>query len=460
MQLSNTPAKLVLPFANAGAKNTIPTASQIGITAGAASLTDGFPPLTRTPIAAGGVPPSGLDMNGILYALSAALRWANAGGGYVYDGTFAADSNVGGYPKGARVLRSDGAGYWLNTIDGNTVDPESVTVNQAQIAGWVPDLTNGVATVTMTSANVTLTPLQYGKPIVVLSGTLTANLNLIFPNLAGEWTVVNNCTGAFTVTTKTAAGTGVALPSGGKIRIVWGDGTNVYSAVNSGDTPTQFDNSLLLATTAFVKSSGVQHKAPVVYSASGALNASAVIGNLVLFFGNTGALSITLPASSACPDGGSICFRNASAYPVTLTRAGTDTINPGSAGVNSVVLQAGDSLDLSLHAGVWECWGGSAQLPYVSTFAAQKAGSGYAKLPSGVIIQWLQGTAGQNGSSANNIFPIAFPSSLVAVMGMHLGVDPSVNIIADSGNYGATQVGMKSNYASGAVTCWIIAIGY
>ena len=114
MQLSNAPGKLLLPFANAGAKNTIPTASQIGTTAGAASLTDGFPPLTRTPIAAGGVPPSGLDMNGILFRLSAILRWANAGGGYAYDAAFATDSNVGGYPKGARVLRSDGAGYWLN----------------------------------------------------------------------------------------------------------------------------------------------------------------------------------------------------------------------------------------------------------------------------------------------------------------------------------------------------------
>ena len=223
MQLSNAPGKLLLPFANAGAKNTIPTTSQIGITAGAASLTDGFPPLTRTPIGAGGVPPSGLDMNGILYALSAALRWANAGGGYVYDGTFAADSNVGGYPKGARVLRSDGSGYWLNTTDGNTTDPETAG---AVAAGWVPDLTNGLAAVTMTNANVTLTPLQYGKPIVVLSGTLTANLNLIFPTIVGEWLVVNNCTGAFTITAKTASGTGVAIPPG-NVQAIYGDGTNV-----------------------------------------------------------------------------------------------------------------------------------------------------------------------------------------------------------------------------------------
>lgn len=226
MQLTNTPGKLVLPFANAGAKNTIPTASQIGITAGAASLVDGFPPLTRTPIAAGGVPPSGLDMNGILFQLSAILRWANAGGGYAYDAAFATDSNVGGYPKGARIMRSDGLGYWFNTVENNTTNPEGAG---AVAAGWVPDFTNGVAAVTMTNANVTLTPLQYGKPIIVISGLLTANLNLIFPSIAGEWSVINNTTGAHSVTCKTAAGTGVVVNSA---QAIVGDGTNIYSAVN------------------------------------------------------------------------------------------------------------------------------------------------------------------------------------------------------------------------------------
>lgn len=225
MQLTNTPAKLVLPFANAGAKNTIPTASQIGIVAGAASLTDGFPPLTRTPLAAGGVPPSGLDMNGIIYELSAILRWANAGGGYAYDGTFATDSNVGGYPKGARIMRSDGLGYWFNTVENNTTDPEAVG---ADAAGWVPDFTNGITSVAMASANVTLTALQYGKPIVVITGTLTANLNLIFPNIVNKWTVINNTTGAFTITCKTAAGTGVVVNTAA---LIVGDGTNIQSAI-------------------------------------------------------------------------------------------------------------------------------------------------------------------------------------------------------------------------------------
>lgn len=226
MQLINAPGKLVLPFANAGAKNTIPVASQIGIVAGAASLTDGFPPLTRTPLAAGGVPPSGLDMNGVLYELSAIVRWANAGGGYVFDATFATDPDVAGYPKGARVLRSDGLGYWFNTVDGNETDPEANAV-AAIAAGWVPDFTNGAAAVTMTNANVTLTPLQYGKPVIIISGTLSANLNLILPTgMVGEWAIINNTTGAYTITAKTAAGTGVVVPSAA---FVVGDGTNIYA---------------------------------------------------------------------------------------------------------------------------------------------------------------------------------------------------------------------------------------
>ena len=91
MQSSNIPAKIPLPFAYAAGpsyKNTIPTASQIGITNGKASLTDGFPPLTFTALSAGGVPPFGADFNGILNEITAIQQWQNAGGFFVYDSVF------------------------------------------------------------------------------------------------------------------------------------------------------------------------------------------------------------------------------------------------------------------------------------------------------------------------------------------------------------------------------------
>lgn len=220
MNLTSAPSKIVLPFANGGGKSTIPVASQIGVVDGAASWTDGFPPLTRTPKAAGGVPPLGLDMNGVLNAMSDIIRWANAGAGFTYDAAFASNANISGYPKGARIARTDGEGYWINTVDGNTTDPE------AGGAGWYPDFTAGATAVTMTNSNVTLTPLQYGKQIIIISGTLTANVNLIFPALAARWVVVNNTTGNYTITCKTASGTGVAVSG---VQQIVGDGANVLS---------------------------------------------------------------------------------------------------------------------------------------------------------------------------------------------------------------------------------------
>lgn len=139
MQLSNAPSKLVLPFANAGQKNTIPVPSQISSTPGAASYTDGFPPLTMEAVSAGGVPPSGLDFNGLLFAMSATDVWDNAGGGYLYDSAFAA--TIGGYPQGARVLQASGLGYWLSIVDNNTSNPDTGG------AGWMPEGGNTTSSV-------------------------------------------------------------------------------------------------------------------------------------------------------------------------------------------------------------------------------------------------------------------------------------------------------------------------
>lgn len=408
MQLSNAPGKLVLPFANAGAKNTIPTASQIGITAGAASLTDGFPPLTRTPIAAGGVPPSGLDMNGILYALSAAIRWANAGGGYVYDSTFAADSNVGGYPKGARVLRSDGAGYWLNTIDGNTVDPESVTVNQAQIAGWVPDLTNGVAAVTMTSANVTLTPLQYGKPIIVLSGTLTANLNLIFPNLAGEWTVVNNCTGAFTVTAKTAAGTGVVVTPG-RTRIIYGDGTNIAGAMNEVETPAQFDATTKIATMAAVQRALGNYNGYVIFNTNQVLT-NVGFGGIYESSGSS-SLTLQLPSATACPAGCVMVYNGQSSGTLTVSSAGGIFYGPNNpGGTSTVVLYSGQQVEFVSDGTNWKAVNGA------GSFVKTSSTNGHARFSNGLILQFGQGIFASGGTVTQaQSFPVAFPNECLTV---------------------------------------------
>jgi hypothetical protein len=243
MLSSEIPARIPLPFADSGTKNAIPTASQIGITPGAASLTDGFPPLTFTPIASGGIPPAGADFNGILNMITAVQQWQSAGGIFKYDATFS--TAIGGYPAGAVLMGSDNATQWLNLADNNTTDPETSPANWAALSSY------GITAVTgLTNTNVTLTPAQYGKSIITLAGTLTGNIQIVFPTTKQKWLVVNNTTGAFTVTCKTAAGTGGTVTQGGQEEF-YGDGTNLVARV--GNTPAASDNSAKLITSAWAK---------------------------------------------------------------------------------------------------------------------------------------------------------------------------------------------------------------
>lgn len=224
MQSSNIPAKIPLPFAYAAGpsyKNTIPTASQIGITNGKASLTDGFPPLTFTALSAGGVPPFGADFNGILNEVTAIQQWQNAGGFFPYDLVFS--TAIGGYPKGAILQAANFAGLWTNTVENNTTNPDTGG------AGWVSLAFEGSQPITVTSSDVTVSQLQSAYPVIIVSGAKTAAQNLIFPNIVGEWIVQNNTTGAYTLTAKTAAGTGVTLTQG-ESTFIYGDGTNIYFA--------------------------------------------------------------------------------------------------------------------------------------------------------------------------------------------------------------------------------------
>lgn len=133
MKASDIPVKFPIPWANSagvGFIRDIPTASQIGITDGAASLTDGSPPLNFLDQAVGGVPPFGQDTNGILKRITQWSRWLNAGATFnPYDSAFAL-SAAAGYPQGAIVASTTFGYFWLCTTDDNVSDPD------AGGAGW------------------------------------------------------------------------------------------------------------------------------------------------------------------------------------------------------------------------------------------------------------------------------------------------------------------------------------
>lgn len=223
MDNTTIPPFEAVPFASGattGKRNAVPVTTS---TPGAASYTVGFPPETFQPIASGGIPPSGADFNGVLYDLSKAMRWEQAGGQYPFNATFA--TAIGGYPKGAIVLRSDSKGQWLSTTDNNSTDPDS-----GSASGWIALRANtGSATVAAVAGANVPTPTQLGAQLLLVTGTLASNATLTLPLIAGsQWTVVNNTTGAGTLTVQGASGSGVQVTQGTGI-FAYTDGTNYYA---------------------------------------------------------------------------------------------------------------------------------------------------------------------------------------------------------------------------------------
>ncbi|MFA3778575.1 hypothetical protein [Yersinia sp. 1652 StPb PI] len=218
MNRSDEPTKQPVPFGVNGQREVIEPDTTPGDNSASYNL--GFPPITMILKTAGGLPPKGQDMNQVLFELSSLSRWSSAGALNAYDSAFS--TAVNGYPKGSQLANSTFTGSWLNTVDGNTSNPESGTAT-----GWVPFKNNGVTAITgLAAANVTLTALQASNDRVTLAGVLTANINVVFPAWLSKWIVTNNCTGNFTVTCKTASGTGVAIPVG-TTAVVFSDGTNI-----------------------------------------------------------------------------------------------------------------------------------------------------------------------------------------------------------------------------------------
>ena len=176
MLSSAAPPRIQLPFASSGAKNTIPVPSQIVTDPALASYTDGFPPATRTPLVAGGKPPYGQDMNGILNAITAIQQYQSAGGLFSYDATFS--TAVGGYPKGAHLISSDRTKVWQSTVENNTSNPDTGGAN------WIP--VSGVVSELLTSTGYKRIPgssliVQWGQLSVSHTGGVSAAYTFTFP---------------------------------------------------------------------------------------------------------------------------------------------------------------------------------------------------------------------------------------------------------------------------------------
>lgn len=229
-----TPEFLPEPFANdapvgaAPGDKTLPIPDAPGSPLNAASWQLGFPTVTMQPETGGGLPPLGMDFNGILFTITSHIFALEAGQPYTFSATLA--GTIGGYALGSLLGMADQSGFWFNIQNANSANPDTA----AALAGWVPGFSYGISNVAgLVGGLVTLTPAQWRRRVIVLSGVLTSNLTVILPPTLQDWLIVNSTTGAFSTTVQTQGGTGVTVPQGGpgSPTQVWGDGTNIYNRV-------------------------------------------------------------------------------------------------------------------------------------------------------------------------------------------------------------------------------------
>ena len=112
------------PFGYAADNGTILTPlPDTKSSSGRASLEKGFPTETMQPLAAGGSPPRGEDINGIFNMLSTVCQRTEAG--YVTPWTLSFANDIGGYPQGAVVSYGGASQLWISLDDNNTATPGS-----------------------------------------------------------------------------------------------------------------------------------------------------------------------------------------------------------------------------------------------------------------------------------------------------------------------------------------------
>jgi hypothetical protein len=187
--MDTAPPKIPLPFAASAAApyiSAVPLASQIGITNGAASFTDGFPPNAFVSLSSGGAGPFGRDFNGLLNQTTAGLQWLQAGGGIFYDSAFS--TNIGGYPVEATIKSASFRGkYWISTVSGNTNNPDTTPTN------WQAFYLMPADPLTVPHGGTGLTIVPTG---VLLVGNGVGTLNGVSPHPIPGTPLLSNGTGA------------------------------------------------------------------------------------------------------------------------------------------------------------------------------------------------------------------------------------------------------------------------
>lgn len=263
------PNLIIVPFASsapAGNVDAIPISLGPSDPPQAASYSQGFPQVTMTPLAAGGIPPRGQSFNGVFQDITEHLVYIGHGGQYRWSDAYVAAK--GGYDAGDVLQSNDGLTSYVSLINNNTANfntnPGSIgTAWQAWAgAGAVPPdastSTKGLIRVatqaqvnTGASGDLAVTPLALAVSVqnqavsaFLASGTATAQAISPLPSITA-YTTFQRFNVTFSVAsgvnpTINVSGVGARLlkrysPAGAKVAATFAAGQNsdiVYDGVD------------------------------------------------------------------------------------------------------------------------------------------------------------------------------------------------------------------------------------
>jgi len=123
------------------------------------------------------------------------------------------------------TLPADGDTNW-----GTVVNNGITSLIDSSVAGTASVAHDNTANYTLTSSNGAADEAR--KMFLNITGTLTADRNVVCPTVSKLYFITNSTTGGFSVTLKTSAGTGILVPNGRSV-VLYCDATNVVNALSA-----------------------------------------------------------------------------------------------------------------------------------------------------------------------------------------------------------------------------------
>lgn len=225
-----------------------------------------------------------------------------------------------------------------------------------------------------------------------------AEMDANFTNLNTAKAEVDSPTFTGTVTTAAFSTTGTATLANLAVSGMATFTTLSVSTLINVPTASQFDNSTRAASTAFVKTqsgnfSGFQN-------ITSATTLTAANAGMLHYCAGSAAYTVTLPSASAVSAGTTIVVVIASAYTITLSRAGTDLIYAGTTSMSTLAMSNAATVEVvSDGISKWVIEDGTVQIPYASLASLTVSGLilGYNNISVGSVGCGLRVKEGTNG---------------------------------------------------------------